>query len=107
MKAMVQNSFPKWTEKYVELGHECINEESPWDGTPRVASNESHQKSEANQHHDIYILEGRVSRVVQISAGTKIDPDEYPDKSNQDDLNCDHDYSEYSERLVSNMSILI
>ena len=65
MKAMIQYSFPERRKKNVELADECIDEEGPSNSTPGVTSDESHQKSKANQHHDVYILKGRVSRVVQ------------------------------------------
>ena len=78
MEAMDYCSFPKRTEEDIKLCDKGIDEESPSYCAPSVASDESHQKTEAYQHHDVDILKSWISLRIQSSARAQINSHKYP-----------------------------
>lgn len=90
----MKDSLPKRAEKNVVLSDKGIDEEGPSQSTPGVTSNKSHQISETNKHHDINILEGRISLWLQFCGWIEVYSHKDPYKSDNYYLNDEHGKSE-------------
>ena len=91
---------PKSMKKWICLCNESINEEGIGNCTPGVTPDESHQEAESNEHHDIDVLESRISLRSDSISSIEFVPDEDPHEDNKYDLKYEKKNPKTPQRVL-------
>lgn len=85
---VVEEFVPKLEEEEVKLSHKGIDEKSVGEGAPGITPDKCHQKAKSDQHHHIYVLEGRISLrgYAVVNGRVRVDHHEDPIERNHDGL---------------------
>ena len=91
---VMENPMPESLQERVELHNKSIDKECIRQCTPGVALDKRHEKSKADKHHHIDILEHGVILLVEVSVVMALYPHKDPVQDHNDDLNHSHEHHE-------------